>query len=72
MDRAARWRAAPNAERDKHLATGAERELFTTWIPGEGGPEDFYLRFGFEATGRTIDGEVEARLARWPAASPHP
>jgi hypothetical protein len=28
MDRAARWSGAPQAERDKHLATGAERELF--------------------------------------------
>jgi hypothetical protein len=28
MDRAASWHAAPEAERDKHLATGAERELF--------------------------------------------
>ena len=28
MDRAGRWRNAPEAERDKYLATGAERELF--------------------------------------------
>jgi 2,3-bisphosphoglycerate-dependent phosphoglycerate mutase len=55
----------------EHVAGHASdrRELFTTWIPGDGGPEDFYLRFGFEATGRTVDGEVEARLARWPAPS---
>jgi WD domain, G-beta repeat len=28
MDRAGQWRNAPKAERDKYLATGAERELF--------------------------------------------
>jgi hypothetical protein len=28
MDRAGRWRNAPELERDKYLATGAERELF--------------------------------------------
>ena len=28
MDRAARWRNAPEAEREKYLATGAEREFF--------------------------------------------
>lgn len=45
----------------------APDDLYTSWVPGDDGPEEFYLRFGFEATGRTIDGMVEARLARWPA-----
>jgi 2,3-bisphosphoglycerate-dependent phosphoglycerate mutase len=44
------------------------QELFTSWIDGDGGPAEFYLRFGFEPTGRVIDGEVEARLTRWPAS----
>ncbi len=42
------------------------QELYVTWVPGDDGPEAFYLRNGFEATGRVVDGEVEARLARWP------
>ena len=53
----------------EHVASaGGPLELHTTWIAGDGGPEDFYLRYGFEATGRLVDGEVEARLARWPDA----
>ena len=46
------------------------RELYTTWVPGADGPEEFYGRFGFEATGRQVDGEVEGRLARWPDPGP--
>jgi probable phosphoglycerate mutase len=52
------------------------QELYARWVAGDGGPEGFYLRFGFEPTGRIVDGEVEARLARWPvpvaAAGPTP
>ncbi|MTE18795.1 GNAT family N-acetyltransferase [Streptomyces sp. TRM43335] len=29
-----------------------------TWKPGEGGPEEFYLRLGFRRAGETDDGEV--------------
>jgi GNAT superfamily N-acetyltransferase len=36
--------------------------LVTSWVPGRGTPEGFYLRNGFEPTGRVIDDEVEARL----------
>ena len=56
-----------------HIATQADgpRELYTSWVTGDGSPEPFYLRFGFEATGRLVDSMVEARLARWPGAAVH-
>ncbi len=38
-------------------------ELKTSWVPGSGGPEPFYLRIGFEPTGEIDEGEVVARLA---------
>jgi diamine N-acetyltransferase len=38
-------------------------ELYTSWVPGEGGPEPFYRRLGFLPTGEIDDGEVVARLA---------
>ncbi|GAB3699213.1 GNAT family N-acetyltransferase [Nocardiopsis oceani] len=34
-----------------------------SWVPGEGGPEDFYLALGFRKTGRVDeDGEVIAEI----------
>lgn len=36
--------------------------LTTSWGIGRGSPAPFYEAYGFVATGRTIDGEVEARL----------
>lgn len=36
--------------------------LLVSWVPGRGSPEPMYLAYGFEPTGRIIDGEVEARL----------
>lgn len=38
-------------------------ELKTSWVPGEGSPEGFYRRLGFEPTGEIDDGEVVAHLA---------
>ena len=38
-------------------------ELTLSWVPGEGSPEGFYRRLGFEPTGEIDDGEVVARLA---------
>jgi diamine N-acetyltransferase len=38
-------------------------ELKVSWMPGEGGPEGFYRRLGFEPTGEIDDDEVVARLA---------
>ena len=37
-------------------------ELKTSWVPGEGSPEGFYRRLGFEPTGEIDEGEVVARL----------
>ncbi len=35
--------------------------LLTSWTEGKGSPRPFYLRHGFEPTGRVIDEETEAR-----------
>jgi diamine N-acetyltransferase len=37
-------------------------ELRTSYVPGDGDPSGFYLRFGFEDTGRVEDGERVLRL----------
>ena len=37
-------------------------ELKTSWVTGEGSPEGFYRRLGFEPTGEIDEGEVVARL----------
>lgn len=37
-------------------------ELLVSYEQGEGGPEPFYHRFGFEPTGEVIDDEMVARL----------
>lgn len=37
-------------------------ELKTSWVPGDGGPEGFYRRLGFEPTGEVDEGEVVARI----------
>jgi diamine N-acetyltransferase len=38
------------------------RELFVSWVPGDGSPEPFYLGLGFVPTGEVDGGEVVARL----------
>lgn len=38
-------------------------ELLTSWVPGDAGPERFYLDLGFEPTGEIDESEVVARLA---------
>ncbi|MEA2495551.1 MAG: diamine N-acetyltransferase [Thermoleophilaceae bacterium] len=38
-------------------------ELFASYVPGEGDPSGFYLRAGFEETGRVEYGERVMRLA---------
>ena len=40
----------------------ALRALKVSWVPEEGGPEPFYLAFGFEKTGEVDHGEVVGRL----------
>jgi len=41
--------------------TSGEKTLLTSWVEGKGSPAPFYLRNGFEPTGKVIDGEIEAR-----------
>jgi diamine N-acetyltransferase len=38
------------------------RELSTSYVPIEGGPEGFYRRMGFTPTGEVDDGEIVVRL----------
>ncbi len=38
------------------------RELLTSYVPGEGSPEGFYRKLGFEPTGEVEDGEIVMRL----------
>ncbi|MEZ7130627.1 GNAT family N-acetyltransferase [Nonomuraea sp. AD125B] len=33
------------------------RHMYVTWEPGEGGPEDFYRKLGFQLTGEESDGQ---------------
>ncbi|MEM8781632.1 MAG: GNAT family N-acetyltransferase [Planctomycetota bacterium] len=44
--------------------------LKTCYVPGEGGPEGFYRKLGFEPTGVVEDDEVELRLDLQGIASP--
>lgn len=44
------------------LRAQGHRTLTISWQEGPGGPEPFYLRYGFERTGRLVDEEVEGRL----------
>lgn len=57
--------AALAAALDEVRARGGT-ELYTSWVPGQGGPEPFYLRLGFLPTGEIDDGETVARLALQP------
>ena len=41
-------------------------QLVTSWMPGPGSPEAFYLGLGFEPTGEVDDGEVVGRLGLAP------
>jgi hypothetical protein len=64
-------RRGPSAagDRDRSLALAGEEvrsrggtEIFTSWVPGDGSPEPFYLGLGFQPTGEVDDGETVARL----------
>lgn len=46
----------------EHVRALGAREFYTSWVPGEGGPEEFYVGYGFEPTGEIDDDEVVARL----------
>jgi len=45
---------------DECIRMGDET-LLTSWTEGKGSPRPFYMRHGFEPTGRVIDEETEAR-----------
>ena len=45
------------------LRAAGHHAVQTSWVPGRGGPEPFYLRAGFVPTGDLDDGEVVARLS---------
>ena len=47
---------------DVRASDPAATELMTSWVPGEGGPEPFYVKFGFVPTGEMEDGELVGRL----------
>ena len=38
------------------------RRLLTSWVPGRGSPDGFYLWLGFVPTGQILDGEVVSAL----------
>ena len=38
------------------------KELYTSYVPGEGSPRDFYIALGFEETGEEEEGERVMRL----------
>lgn len=44
-------------------------ELLVSYVPGDGSPRDFYLKLGFQETGRVEDEEIVLRLPLQPAAS---
>lgn len=44
-------------------------ELLVSYVPGDGSPRDFYMKLGFQETGRVEDDEIVLRLPLHPAAS---
>jgi diamine N-acetyltransferase len=55
-------RAAVGLVADHVRALPNAAEMLVGYVPGEGGPERFYLDLGFEPTGGIDEGEIEARL----------
>jgi diamine N-acetyltransferase len=49
--------------REHVVGLGRLRRLLTSYVPGEGGPKDFYLAYGFTETGRYWDDGTEAEIA---------
>jgi len=73
------WRFMIGAEHQRHgygvaalrlavdeLRQRGATEVFTSWVPGEGSPEGFYLKFGFQPTGEIDGDEIVGRLALAP------
>jgi diamine N-acetyltransferase len=44
-------------------------ELLVSYVPGEGSPRDFYVKLGFQDTGRIEDDEIVLRLPLESSAS---
>jgi diamine N-acetyltransferase len=42
--------------RNQHRAT-------VLWVPGPGGPEDFYLKLGFQPTGEQFHGQIVGEMS---------
>lgn len=47
---------------ERVLSLPGASELLTSYVPGEAGPKDFYLRYGFVETGEVDEGEHVIRL----------
>lgn len=54
-------RFAVQAVLDEARRRGHKR-VTVSWVPGEGSPEEFYLRLGFRKTGRVVEGETVGEL----------
>lgn len=54
-------RFAVAAVADEARRRGFSR-ITVLWIPGEGGPEGFYLKLGFRPTGEEMSGEIVGEL----------
>jgi hypothetical protein len=52
-----------DAVRAHIVSLGRFRRLLTSYIPGPGGPSDFYLGYGFVETGRLWADGAEVELA---------
>jgi diamine N-acetyltransferase len=52
-----------DAVRRHIVGLGRFRRLLTSYIPGPGGPKDFYLGYGFAETGRLWDDGTEVEIA---------
>jgi len=46
----------------EEAARRGQQRVTVLWVPGEHGPEGFYLRLGFHPTGQEMDGEVIGEL----------
>jgi diamine N-acetyltransferase len=39
-----------------------QKRITVLWVPGDGGPEGFYLRLGFSPTGQVLSGQTVGEL----------
>lgn len=46
----------------EHVRMLGADELYTSWVPGDTGPEPFFEEYGFESTGEIDDDEIVARF----------